>query len=76
MSYKFITWPDYDNEKEYESILDALCDGRIFSIKKTNDNTVWINDEVDECFSLELTKDQLLTLCDEISVIATSLNDT
>ena len=70
--YEFNVWPDNGDITAFDSILDALKEARIFSIEKTGSVFV-IGDEVDECFHLELTKDQLLSLADEISELARSM---
>lgn len=74
IKYKFSVWPTYDDETEFNSLLDALASARVFSIDKHDDH-FFIGDEVDNCFGLELTKNQLLSLSDEISELACTMPD-
>ena len=58
--------------EEWNNILDALDDKRIFDIE-VNGNTAIFTEGCDDCFSLELTKAQVLMLADELVVVANSM---
>ncbi len=72
MSYKLKIFNDY---VDIPSILEALEEARVFSVQKTEENTIEFVDACDACFGLELTKNQVLSLCDELSEMAASLED-
>jgi hypothetical protein len=60
----------YYGPAEHASILEALYAERIFSIKKT-ETGFKLTECCDEFFSLDLTREQLLALADEIRDFAT-----
>jgi len=63
--YKFDIWPSRKGV-EFESLLDALAQSRVFSIEKTPDGKYCFIDEVDSCFGIDLSRDEVLALADEL----------
>jgi len=59
---------------DYDTILDYLSDNRIFSIDVV-DGGVCITEGCDDCFSVELTKKQLVQLANELLIIANCCGD-
>ena len=63
--YKFsIGWEA--EEMEFDSLLDALERASVFNIEKIKDGTYMVGECCDNVFGLKLTREQILTLSDEI----------
>lgn len=61
---------------ESDSVLKALADNRIFDINKTGDDAFQIIEMCDEYFCGTLTREQLITLGNEIIAFADSQGET
>lgn len=57
------------NKTSNESILDLVLSECVFSVKKTG-GTFWITEECDGNFAVELTKEQLIQLDEELIELA------
>ena len=61
-------WPNYEDE-EYISLLDALEKGRVFDIYPI-DGGFRMTEGCDDCFGIDLTKQDLIDLSDELRKLA------
>lgn len=55
---------------EYETVLDALHDFRVVSVRGNKDGTFTVCEECDDYYSITLTKEQLIALADELRSLA------
>ena len=58
--------------KEYNTILEAMDDIRVFDIERLSNGNFEIVEGCDSCFAAELTKDQILALSRELAGLAIS----
>jgi len=54
-----------------ETVISALKDARVASIKKTDDGMFSIQEQCDGYFYAKLSKEQMLALIDELTMLAT-----
>lgn len=58
------------NDEKYNTMLEALADQRVFGIGVEEDNKFTIQEGCDNYFEVELTKEQLILLGQEIIDLA------
>jgi hypothetical protein len=71
----FLDWADPENQHRFaesgNTLLDALQNGRVFSVSKANNGDGFcVMEECDSYFNLVLTREQLYELGSELQALA------
>ena len=68
MTYK--KTDNWNNTYEAETMLGLMKEFRVFEIEKQSDGTFYAEEACDNCFSVTISKDELLTLAEELKALA------
>lgn len=66
--YKINDW--FSGDSEFETVLDAALNSRVFSVRANEDGTFEVREECDDYYHITLTKEQLIALADELRSLA------
>lgn len=70
-----IQFPNSASVQEYDTMLEAMKDIRVFAIEVIGSLT-WIGEECDRCYGAPLTPDQFIALGKELKAVGEKMKET